>query len=136
MMTENERTFFVGTPTNQQAALYEAARAANEAGAEAAVAGNPVAAIDAAAQAVIEKAGFGDLILHRTGHGMGVQGHEYPDDMPFCYRPLVKNEVYSVEPGIYVYGLGGFRIDDTVVVGEHPEIITKAPRDIRTNTIM
>jgi Xaa-Pro aminopeptidase len=136
MMTENERTFFVGTPTNQQAALYEAARAANEAGAEAAVAGNPVAAIDAAAQAVIEKAGFGDLILHRTGHGMGVQGHEYPDDMPFCYRPLVKNEVYSVEPGIYVYGLGGFRIDDTVIVGERPEIITKAARDIRTNTIM
>jgi Xaa-Pro aminopeptidase len=136
MMTENERTFFVGKPTNQQVALYEAARAANEAGAAAAVAGNPVAAIDAAAQAVIEKAGFGDLILHRTGHGMGVQGHEYPDDMPFCYRPLLKGEVYSVEPGLYVYGLGGFRIDDTVVIGVEPEIITKAPRDIKTNTIL
>jgi Xaa-Pro aminopeptidase len=136
MITENERTFFVGKPTNRQAALYEAARAANEAGAAAAVAGNPVAAIDAAAQAVIEKAGFGDLILHRTGHGMGVQGHEYPDDMPFCYRPLLTGEVYSVEPGIYVYGLGGFRIDDTVVIGEPPEIITKAPRDIQTNTIL
>jgi Xaa-Pro aminopeptidase len=136
MMTENERTFFVGKPTNRQAALYEAARAANEAGAAAAVAGNPVAAIDAAAQGVIEKAGFGDLILHRTGHGMGVQGHEYPDDMPFCYRPLLKGEVYSVEPGIYVYGLGGFRIDDTVAIGVEPEIITKAPRDIATNTIL
>jgi Xaa-Pro aminopeptidase len=136
LMTENERTFFVGKPTNQQVALYEAARGANEAGAAAAVAGNPVAAIDAAAQAVVEKSGFGDLILHRTGHGMGVQGHEYPDDMPFCYRPLLKDEVYSVEPGIYVYGLGGFRIDDTVVIGEAPEIITKAPRDIATNTIM
>jgi Xaa-Pro aminopeptidase len=136
MMTENERTFFVGKPTNRQAALYEAARAANEAGAAAAVAGNPVAAIDAAAQAVIEKAGFGDLILHRTGHGMGVQGHEYPDDMPFCYRPLLKGEVYSVEPGLYVYGLGGFRIDDTVAIGVEPEIITKAPRDIATNTIL
>jgi Xaa-Pro aminopeptidase len=136
MMTENERTFFVGKPSNRQAALYEAARAANEAGAVAAVAGNPVAAIDAAAQAVIEKAGFGDLILHRTGHGMGVQGHEYPDDMPFCYRPLLKGEVYSVEPGIYVYGLGGFRIDDTVVVGDEPEIITKAPRDLASNTIL
>jgi Xaa-Pro aminopeptidase len=136
MMTENERTFFVRKPSNRQAALYEAARAANEAGAAAAVVGNPVAAIDAAAQDVIEKAGFGDLILHRTGHGMGVQGHEYPDDMPFCYRPLLANEVYSVEPGIYVYGLGGFRIDDTVVVGEQPEIITTAPRDIQTNTIL
>ncbi|HEX9320915.1 MAG TPA: M24 family metallopeptidase, partial [Xanthobacteraceae bacterium] len=105
------------------------------AGAAAAVAGNPVSAIDAAAQAVIEKAGLGDRILHRTGHGMGVQGHEYPDDMPFCHRPLLEGEVYSVEPGIYVYGLGGFRIDDTVVIGQIPEIITQAPRDLRTNTI-
>jgi Xaa-Pro aminopeptidase len=136
MMTENERTFFVGKPSNQQAALYEAARAANEAGTAAAVAGNPVAAIDAAAQAVIEKAGFGESILHRTGHGMGVQGHEYPDDMPFCYRPLLAGEVFSVEPGIYVYGLGGFRIDDSVVIGAKPETLTNAPRDIRTNTVL
>ena len=135
MMTENERTFFVGKPSNQQAVLYEAARAANEAGAEAAVAGHPVSGIDAAAQAVIVKAGFGEHILHRTGHGMGVQGHEYPDDMPFCHRPLLKNEVFSVEPGIYIYGLGGFRLDDTVVIGEKPEILTKAARDIKTNTI-
>ena len=136
MMTENERTFFVGKPSNQQVALYEAARAANEAGAAAAVAGNPVSAIDAAAQSVIVKAGFGENILHRTGHGMGVQGHEYPDDMPFCHRPLLAGEVFSVEPGIYVYGLGGFRIDDTVVIGEKPELITKAPRDIKSNTIV
>jgi Xaa-Pro aminopeptidase len=135
MMTENERTFFVGTPSNQQAALYEAARAANEAGAAAAVAGNPVSAIDAAAQSVIVRAGFGENILHRTGHGMGVQGHEYPDDMPFCHRPLLRGEVFSVEPGIYVYGLGGFRLDDTVVIGEQPELITQAPRDIKSNTI-
>jgi len=135
MMTENERTWFVGTPSNQQAALYEAARAANEAGTAAAVAGNPVAAIDAAAQAVIERAGFGEHILHRTGHGMGVQGHEYPDDMAFCYRPLIAGEVFSVEPGIYVYGLGGFRLDDSVVIGAKPETLTNAPRDIKTNTI-
>jgi Xaa-Pro aminopeptidase len=136
MMTENERTFFVGTPSNRQAALYEAARAANAAGAAAAVAGNPVSAIDAAAQAVIVAAGFGENILHRTGHGMGVQGHEYPDDMPFCHRPLIAGEVFSVEPGLYVYGLGGFRLDDTVVIGETPELITHAPRDIKSNTIV
>ena len=93
-------------------------------------------AIDAAAQAVIAKAGFGENILHRTGHGMGVQGHEYPDDMPFCYRPLLKGEVFSVEPGIYVYGLGGFRLDDTVVIGDKPELLTHASRDIATNTIL
>jgi len=135
MMTENERTFFTGKPSNRQVALYEAARAANEAGCAAAIAGNAVSAIDAAAQAAIEQAGFGDGILHRTGHGMGVQGHEYPDDMAFNHRPLRAGEVYSVEPGIYVYGLGGFRIDDTVVIGKAPEILTQSPRDIRSNTL-
>ena len=135
MMTENERTFFVGKPSNQQVALYEAARAANEAGCAAAIAGNPVSAIDAAAQAAIEQAGFGEHILHRTGHGMGVQGHEYPDDMAFNHRPLRAGEVYSVEPGVYVYGLGGFRIDDTVVIGKTAEILTQSPRDIRSNTL-
>ena len=78
----------------------------------------------------------GEHILHRTGHGMGVQGHEYPDDMPFCQRPLIAGEVYSVEPGIYVYGLGGFRLDDTVVIGAMPEVITQAPRDLKSNTIL
>lgn len=136
MMTENERTFFTGKPSNRQVALYEAARAANEVGCAAAVVGNPVSAIDAAAQAAIERAGFGEHILHRTGHGMGVQGHEYPDDMAFNHRPLRGGEVYSVEPGIYVYGLGGFRIDDTVVVGKAPEILTQSPRDIRSNTLV
>jgi Xaa-Pro aminopeptidase len=56
--------------------------------------------------------------------------------MAFCYRPLLKGEVFSVEPGIYVYGLGGFRIDDSVVIGEKPETLTNAPRDIKTNTIL
>src|SRR5947199_9308721 len=75
MMTENERTFFVGKPTNQQVALYVAARAANEAGVAAAFAGNPVCAIDAAAQAVIATAGFGEKILLPTGQCMGGQDH-------------------------------------------------------------
>jgi len=55
--------------------------------------------------------------------------------MAFNHRPLKAGEVYSVEPGIYVYGLGGFRIDDTVVIGKTPEILTQSPRDIRSNTL-
>jgi Xaa-Pro aminopeptidase len=136
MVSENERTFFVGRPSNRQAALYEAARAANEAGSAAAIVGNPVSAIDVAAQSAIEQAGFGDHILHRTGHGMGVQGHEYPEDMAFNQRKLRAGEVYSVEPGLYVWGLGGFRIDDTVVIAAgKPQILTAAPRDIKSNTL-
>lgn len=135
LKVENERTWFCGKPSAKQAKLYEVAREASAAAAAQAVTGNPVSAIDAAAQAVIEKAGFGECILHRTGHGMGTAGHEFPDDMAFNHRPLRAGEVYSSEPGIYVYGLGGFRTDDTVVVGEKPEVLTKAPRDIKSQTV-
>jgi Xaa-Pro aminopeptidase len=66
---------------------------------------------------------------------MGIIGHEYPDDMAFNHRPLLDNEVYSAEPGIYVYGLGGFRLDDSVVTGATPELLTKTPRTLAHATI-
>ena len=135
LVVENERTWFCGAPSAEQARLFEIARAANEAAIEATVTGRPVSGIDAAAQAVIEAAGCGALICHRTGHGMGTLGHEFPEDMAFNHRPLVEREVYSAEPGIYVFGLGGFRHDDTVVVGAAPEVLTRAPKDLRSQTI-
>jgi Xaa-Pro aminopeptidase len=127
LVVENERTLFVGPPrTDLQRRAYEAATAANLAALEKFVAGVPVAEVDAAAQTVIEQAGFGAHIMHRTGHGMGIAGHEFPEDMPFTYRPLREREVYSCEPGIYIYGVGGFRQDDTVIVGRTaPEVITR-----------
>jgi Xaa-Pro aminopeptidase len=67
---------------------------------------------------------------------MGTAGHEFPEDMAFNHRPLRAGEVYSSEPGIYIYGLGGFRNDDSVVVGDKPEVLTKAPRDIKSQTIL
>lgn len=135
LVVENERTWFCGPPDDRQRRLFDAATAANEAACEAAVTGAPVCAIDAAAQAVIERAGFGEHILHRTGHGMGTLGHEFPEDMAFNTRPLLEREVYSAEPGLYVFGLGGFRHDDTVVVGARPEVLTRAPKDMRSQTI-
>ena len=136
LVVENERTWFCGQPTAQQVRLFETATAANEAAAGAAVTGAPVSAIDEAALAVIEKAGFGAHVLHRTGHGMGTLGHEFPEDMAFNTRPLLEREVYSAEPGLYVFGLGGFRHDDTVVVGTAPEVLTRAPRDLKSQTIL
>lgn len=135
LAVENERTWFCGPPTAQQRALFEAATEANEAAAVAAITGAPVSGIDAAAQAVIERAGFAAHILHRTGHGMGTLGHEFPEDMAFNHRKLLEREVYSAEPGLYVFGLGGFRHDDTVVVGCPPEVLTRAPRDLASQTV-
>jgi Xaa-Pro aminopeptidase len=135
LVVENERTWFCGQPSQRQIHLFETARAANEAACAAAVTGQPVSAIDAAAQAVIERAGCAELLLHRTGHGMGTMGHEFPEDMAFNHRPLLENEVYSAEPGLYEWGLGGFRHDDTVVVGAVPEVLTKAPKDLAAQTV-
>ncbi len=135
-VVENERTWFCGPPSGEQERLFETARAANEAAIAAAVTGRPVSGIDAAARSVIETAGYKDHILHRTGHGMGLIGHEFPEDMAFNERPLLADEVYSAEPGIYVYGIGGFRFDDSVVVGETPEVMTQAPKDLKSQTIV
>ena len=133
---ENERTFFVGTPTREQASAFEAAVEAQAAAAEVFVAGAAMADADAAAQRVFERRGFADRIIHRTGHGIGLAGHEHPDDIAFNYRPLVENEVWSCEPGIYLYGVGGFRHDDTVIVkAGRAEITTRFPRDLESQTI-
>lgn len=136
LVVENERTWFCGKPDERQKRLFTAASDANQAACDAAVAGAPVSGIDAAAQAVVEKAGLSEYILHRTGHGMGTLGHEFPEDMAFNNRPLLDREVYSAEPGLYVFGLGGFRHDDTVVVGTTPEVLTKAPKDLRSQTVL
>ncbi|MBM3470154.1 MAG: aminopeptidase P family protein [Armatimonadetes bacterium] len=137
LVVENERTLFLGEPRSDiQRRAYTAATEANQAAIEKFVAGTPVAEADAAAQRVIEQRGFGDHIMHRTGHGMGIAGHEFPEDMAFNYRPLVENEVYSCEPGVYIYGVGGFRQDDTVVVGrEQPEVITKRSKRLEDQVV-
>ncbi len=133
---ENERTWIVGEPTELQAAAFNAAEKATIASTQQMVAGNPVSSIDAAAQAEIEAAGFGENIRHRTGHGIGIAGHEFPDDVAFNHRPLIAGEVWSAEPGIYIYGVGGFRHDDTVIVGETaPEVVTKWSKSLEDQTI-
>ncbi len=133
---ENERTFFVGGPTAEQAGAFEAAVEAQDAAAAAFVEGATAADADAAAQAVFERRGFGGRVIHRTGHGIGLAGHEYPDDIAFNFRALAENEVWSCEPGIYLYGIGGFRHDDTVIVKRgRPEITTKFPRDLESQTV-
>ncbi|SCV01411.1 Aminopeptidase P [Cupriavidus necator] len=135
LYVENERTWFCGRPGDEQARLYQVAAKATDAAVAAAVVGKRVCDMDAAAQAVIEQAGCGDYVFHRTGHAVGLMLHEYPEDMAFNTRPLLAGEVYSAEPGLYVYGLGGFRLDDTVVVGEQPEVIIKTPKTLEYATV-
>jgi Xaa-Pro aminopeptidase/Xaa-Pro dipeptidase len=132
---ENERTWFVGKPSDMQKRCFETAREATAAGVAAARPGNRVCDIDAAALAVIHKAGLEEHVFHRTGHAVGLMLHEYPEDMAFNYRPLLAGEVYSSEPGLYVRGVGGFRIDDTVVVGDTPEVLVATPSTLEFATL-
>lgn len=136
LAVENERTYFCGEPSAEQRRAFEAATAAQEAAIGELVAGNSLAAVDGAALAKIVAAGFESQVIHRTGHGIGINGHEFPEDMAFNPRPLLEREVYSSEPGIYIYGLGGFRHDDTVIVGKNaPEVVTRAPKDLESQIV-
>ena len=135
LVTENERTYFVGKPSRKQAEAFRVATEAQEMAIAHMVAGQPLAEVDAAAQRVIEEAGYGDYIVHRTGHGIGIAGHEWPEDMSWNPRPLLPCEVLSAEPGVYIYGLGGFRHDDTVIVHDEPEVVTKASKRLEDQTI-
>lgn len=129
--TENERTFFTGPPTEKQRTFFEVMTEAQLAGVEQCVAGNRLSDIDAATVEIIEKAGYGQYIFHRTGHGIGLGGHEWPDDMAFNHLTLEPGMVLSVEPAIYVYGYGGFRHSDTVIVGKtKPEVVTKYTKEL------
>lgn len=136
LVTENERTYFVGKPSRKQAEAFRVVTEAQELAIQHMIAGETLANIDAAAQEVIQEAGFADYIVHRTGHGIGIAGHEWPEDMAWNPRVLVPDEVLSAEPGIYIYGLGGFRHDDTVIVHEdEPEVTTKATKNLEDQII-
>jgi Xaa-Pro aminopeptidase len=123
--TEDERTFLVGSPTDEQRHYMTAMTEAQVAAIDAMVEGNRLVDIEAAALKVHQAEGTLEYLFARTGHGIGLGGHEYPDDMAYSYRPLVAGMVFSSEPAVFVRGLGGFRHSDTVVVGkDKPESVT------------
>jgi Xaa-Pro aminopeptidase len=125
------RMFVVGDVTAEVRDTYDVLVAAQEAGVRAATVGTPCAAVDAAARAVIADAGLGDRFVHRTGHGIGTEAHEDPYVVAGNLTPLVAGHAFSVEPGIYLPGRFGLRLEDIVVATEAgPERLNHAPRDL------
>jgi Xaa-Pro dipeptidase len=110
------RTFFIGEPSDQAQALYEAVNAANEAGRVAVKPGVTAEDVDLAAAQKLKDAGFADYILHRTGHGIGTDVHEDPSISEGNQRKLAEGMVFTIEPGLYIDGEIGIRIEDNVVV--------------------
>ncbi len=111
------RTFWLGTPPPEAERVYAIVDEARRAGIAAARAGSPSEAVDRAARAVIEHAGYGAHFTHRTGHGVGLEIHEPPYLVGGNPKPLETGMTHSVEPGIYLPGRFGVRLEDIVVVG-------------------
>jgi Xaa-Pro aminopeptidase len=105
-----------GDPPERFREVHDVVREAQAAGVDAVGPGVTAGAVDAAAREVIEDAGYGDRFVHRTGHGVGLDVHEEPYIVAGSDRELEPGMVFSVEPGVYLPGEFGVRIEDLVVV--------------------
>jgi len=115
--------------------IYDTVLAANEAAKAAAGPGVAMEAVDKAARDVITKAGYGEYFIHRTGHGLGLDTHEpIPQIAAGVKDALEPGMAFTIEPGIYVPGLGGARVEDNVVVTDNGiEVLTSYPRKLVLN---
>ncbi|MFC9912971.1 M24 family metallopeptidase [Streptomyces sp. NPDC059862] len=117
--SDTTRTVHVGEPTAEERKVHDIVRAAQQAAVDAVRPGVACQDIDRVARSVIEDAGYGEYFVHRTGHGIGVTTHEPPYLVAGEEQPLVPGMCFSVEPGIYLPGRFGVRIEDIVTCTEH-----------------
>jgi Xaa-Pro dipeptidase len=126
------RTFVVGEVDGEYRKIHKIVQEANAAGCAAARPGIPCAAVDKAARDVIEQAGYGQYFTHRTGHGIGMEGHEEPYMRGDNMQILEPGMAFTVEPGIYLPNRNGVRIEDNVVITETgADVLSDMPREIR-----
>jgi Xaa-Pro aminopeptidase len=109
------RCVHIGEPPRELAELYAVLHDAQQAAVHSAVVGAPCESVDATARRAIADAGYGEYFIHRTGHGIGVEAHEDPYIVEGNDTPLVPGHAFSVEPGIYIPGKWGARLEDIVV---------------------
>ena len=126
----------VGTPSPEARRLYDAVREAQQAAINAVRPGVPASSVDAAAREILVGHGLGEAFGHGTGHGLGLEVHEEPRvGRPRSETQQARLEpgmVFTIEPGAYLAGFGGVRIEDDVLVTETgSEVLTSVPRDLR-----
>lgn len=125
------RTFSLGEPDEELAQVAQVVLEANAAARELAGPGVPAEKVDQAARDVIDGAGFGKFFIHRTGHGLGLESHEAPYIRSGNPQLLEEGMVFTIEPGVYLPGRGGVRIEDDVVVTESgSESLSDRPREL------
>jgi Xaa-Pro dipeptidase len=129
------RTFAIGHVDEELGKIAQLVEAANAAGRQAARPGATAGEVDQAARAVIEAAGYGEFFIHRTGHGLGMEAHEPPYIRAGNDEVLQPGMTFTVEPGIYLPGRGGVRIEDDIVITENGcESLSDLPRGLLTIT--
>jgi Xaa-Pro dipeptidase len=125
------RTFVLGEPDPEFSQIAHIVVEANAAARQQAKPGVPAGLLDQAAREVIEKAGYGEFFTHRTGHGLGLEPHEEPyirKDNPLVLAPGM---TFTIEPGIYLPGRGGVRVEDNLVITESgSETLSDFPREL------
>jgi Xaa-Pro aminopeptidase len=116
--SDTTRTVHVGEPTGQEREVFEVVRRAQQAAFEVVRPGIACQEVDRVARQVITDAGYGEYFIHRTGHGIGLTTHELPYMVQGETRALEQGMCFSIEPGIYLPGRFGVRIEDIVIVTE------------------
>jgi Xaa-Pro aminopeptidase len=125
------RTIAFGSLASELRKIYDVVRQAQQAGIDAVRAGVTGVEVDAACRAVIADAGYGDRFVHGTGHGVGLEIHEGPWLGKERIESLPAGAVVTVEPGVYVPGLGGVRIEDMVeVTDDGCRVVGTSTRDL------
>jgi Xaa-Pro aminopeptidase len=112
------RCVYLGTPPAEVADAYAVLHEAQQASVAAGVVGVSCQEVDRVARGIINAAGFGDYFVHRTGHGIGMEAHEDPYMVEGNELPIAPGHAFSVEPGIYIPGRWGMRLEDIVVAAE------------------
>jgi Xaa-Pro aminopeptidase len=125
------RTVWTGNPSAEEQDVYRLVQSAQAAGVAAARPRASCEQVDAAARSLIDAGGYGEAFVHRTGHGIGLEEHEEPYIVAGNTAPLAAGHAFSVEPGVYLEGRFGVRIEDIVVVGEDgPAALNRVSREL------
>lgn len=125
------RSLFFGTPSDAYKTVYELVLKANLAAIAAVKPGVPLSVVDEAARRVITDAGYGDYFTHRTGHGIGIMVHEFPDVSDRSANVCQEGMIFSIEPGIYLLDAFGVRIEDLVcVTASGCDVLNAYPKEL------
>ena len=130
MSSDATRTFAVGRVSQEAADIYEIVRESQELGLRAVSPGTSCHRIDEACRDLISSRGYGEFFVHSTGHGIGLEVHEQPTLSQSSRTVLEQDMAITVEPGIYMPGLLGVRIEDSVMVGKESIVLHKFTKEL------